>query len=201
MALITYHLLANPPALRKLQGEIASVQRREDGSLPLALLEALPYFSSVVREGLRLHNGIVARSQRISPHSPVRYKNWIIPAGTPMSCTSIYIHYNSKVFPDPWDFRPERWMVDDKSKKQLEKHYAPFGRGTRSCLGYSLGLAELYLGLAAVVTRFKMELFETGQKDVELERDWFIPQPSITTKGVRVTVRGYTGDDYDRSRQ
>ena len=110
------------------------------------------------------------------------------------------MHYNAAIFPSPLAFKPERWLNDDNdgdddklNKSQLEKYLVPFGKGTRSCLGYNLGLAELYLTLAAVVGRFEMRLFETDESDVRLERDWFIPQPRVGTRGVRVEVVGLRG--------
>ena len=64
----------------------------------------------------------------------------------------------------------------------------PFGRGTRGCLGYNLGYAVMYLTLAAIGGRFDLEPFETVLSDVDLERDWFIPQARADTKGVRACV-------------
>ncbi|MCJ1368214.1 hypothetical protein MMC16_007355 [Acarospora aff. strigata] len=204
LALITYHLLANPSKLQRLRTELATLTPSPDAAtdyLPaLAQLESLPYLTAVVREGLRLHNGITARSQRIAPHESLHYKHHVIPPGTPVSCISIFMHYNAAIFPSPLAFKPERWLNDDNdgdddklNKSQLEKYLVPFGKGTRSCLGYNLGLAELYLTLAAVVGRFEMRLFETDESDVRLERDWFIPQPRVGTRGVRVEVVGLRG--------
>jgi len=34
----------------------------------------------------------------------------------------------------------------------------------------------LYLTVAAVATKFDFELFETDDRDVDIERDWSIPQ-------------------------
>lgn len=63
------------------------------------------------------------------------------------------MHYDPVVFPIPRAFNPERWLEreeDDYKKGQArrqrqEKQYVPFSKGTRMCLGYNLGLAELYL--------------------------------------------------------
>ena len=52
----------------------------------------------------------------------------------------------------------------------------------------------LYLTLAAVVARYDMELFETGFEDVDLERDWTIPQPKVGSEGVRAVVVGKVGN-------
>jgi hypothetical protein len=55
----------------------------------------------------------------------------------------------------------------------------------------SLAWAELYL-IAGTLFRVggpKMELFETTDKDVLYERDFYAAFPSIDTKGVRVLIK------------
>jgi cytochrome P450 len=75
----------------------------------------------------------------------------------------------------------------------MERQFAPFGRGTRSCLGYNLGMAEVYIALAAVINEFEMTPYKTTRKDVDLERDWLIPQPSKDSKGVQVLIKAVRG--------
>ena len=43
-----------------------------------------------------------------------------------------FIHLNPELFPDPY-----RWLRAEKTGEtaQLEKHFHPFGKGTRNCLG------------------------------------------------------------------
>lgn len=74
-------------------------------------------------------------------HQPIPYKNYIIPAGTIFSCTSIVLHRDPTVFPDPDAYRPERWIEAEKEgrKGELERFLVPFSRGTRMCVGVNLG--------------------------------------------------------------
>ena len=165
-----------------------------------ATLEKLPYLSAVINEGLRLHGGIVARTQRLAPN-PLQYKQWTIPARTPLSCISAFIHYDPEVYPDPRAFKPERWLESspdgERINQGLKRYFVPFGRGTRNCLGYNLGYAMLYLTIATVTARYDMELFKTSFEDVNLERDWTIPQPKVGSEGVRTLVsrRSLDGDE------
>lgn len=57
------------------------------------------------------------------------------------------------------------------------------------CLGLHLAWAELYIGLANVFRRVDLELFETGRAEVEMAREFFVPQPQLGSKGVRVVVK------------
>jgi len=47
---------------------------------------------------------------------------------------SIYaMHTDASVFPDPLTFKPERWV--GKYNPKMDKHFVPFTKGSRSCLG------------------------------------------------------------------
>ena len=47
--------------------------------------------------------------------------------------SSIFMHYNPDVFPDPHTFNPDRWLQPGSSK--LDEHLVAFSRGPRSCTG------------------------------------------------------------------
>lgn len=102
-----------------------------------AQLEQLPYLSAVIQEGLRLHPGSTMRMQRISPDEPLIYRDpskkleWVIPAGTSVSMDPLSISMNSKIFPEPQRFLPERWI----GNSGLEKYLLTFSKGTRMCAG------------------------------------------------------------------
>jgi cytochrome P450 len=38
---------------------------------------------------------------------------------------------NPDIFPDPFTFKPERWL----NNKELQKYQVTFGKGRRGCLG------------------------------------------------------------------
>jgi cytochrome P450 len=50
---------------------------------------------------------------------------------------------NDSVFPNPTEFRPERWLVSSgegdassmQRKRELERFFVAFGKGGRMCLG------------------------------------------------------------------
>jgi cytochrome P450 len=108
-----------------------------------------------------------------------------------MSSAAYFTHYNEEFFPNPRRFIPERWLESKESsgeRESLKRYLISSGRGTRSCIGYNLGNAMVYMMVAAVAAKFDMVPFETDDRDVDLERDWSIPQPRPDSKGVRATV-------------
>jgi cytochrome P450 len=85
-------------------------------------------------ESLRLSNGVSTRLARAAPDRSLYFHGWEIPKGTPVSMTSTLIHQNSDLFPQPFEFIPERWL-DPKDRKRMERYLVPFSRGSRQCAG------------------------------------------------------------------
>lgn len=84
--------------------------------------------------------GVVARLPRVS-HEPIVYKQWTIPPETPVSMANYHNHHDPSIFPEPLEFRPERWIEATQQGVKLDKYLVAFGRGTRSCIGLNLGKA------------------------------------------------------------
>lgn len=118
-----------------------------------------------------------------------------------MSMTSIFMHMNPEIFPRPREFEPERWLDSSSSssspsssgassKHQLSNYLVNFSKGTRGCLGQHLASAEIHLTLAAIFSgkRFELELYQTTREEVDVEHDFFNPQPKKGAVGVRVFV-------------
>ena len=100
--------------------------------------------------------------------------------------TSIFMHDNPDVFPNPHSFQAERWL--DGGEQRNSKYLVNFSKGTRGCLGLNLAYAEIYMTLAAVFRRFEFELYDTKPEDAEPGHDFFNPYPKRPSQGVRVTV-------------
>jgi cytochrome P450 len=48
--------------------------------------------------------------------------------------TSVFMHHNEEIFPDSYNFIPERWM-DLEERKRLETYMVAFTKGSRQCIG------------------------------------------------------------------
>ena len=133
LAILAFHLLDNPHILAKLTAEMKSVKQNTEKGPTWQQLEQLPYLTAVMTEGLRLSYGASHRLQRISPDVALKYKDWVIPTGTPVSMTSVLVHNNPTAFPNPQRFDPERWL--GPSAAHSKKYFVSFSKGSRSCLG------------------------------------------------------------------
>ena len=139
--------------------------------------------------------GVSGRLYRISPDKDLVLKDsakeWVIPAGTPVAMSNPLVNLNPTIFPEPKQFKPERWLENP----HLDKYLVSFSKGPRACIGMNLAWAELYQTVAVLFGRYgaegkgpKMKLYETTEEDVITAHDLFVPAPKFSSKGVRVVL-------------
>lgn len=140
LRLILYHIYNNPDVLARLRAELRnataekSTERGTIQLLSLTELEQLPFLTACLTEGLRMMPALGTRMARIAPDRDIMYGSWSIPAGTPVGMTTIMMHMDKTIYPEPKQFEPDRWMGKE-ARQRSEKTYAPFSKGTRICLG------------------------------------------------------------------
>ncbi|KAI1365949.1 cytochrome P450 [Xylaria arbuscula] len=184
---LTYFVLENPEVLRKLREELRTVMPRGQKELPpTSTLESLPYLTGVIQEGIRLSFSVPSRLPRTAPTEELVYNGYKLPPGTVLSESSYLLHIDEKVFPEPFEFKPERWIND--TDHTVRRQFVAFSRGARGCIGINLAYAELYAVVAAVFSRLELKLFETSRYDVQFASEGFIAYRPKDSKGVRVQV-------------
>ena len=65
----------------------------------------------------------------------------------------LLVHHREDLYPDPFAFRPERWL----GRKPGTYEWIPFGGGIRRCLGAALAMAEQRVVLEAMARRLDLE--------------------------------------------
>ncbi|KAI4914534.1 hypothetical protein J4E85_010599 [Alternaria conjuncta] len=187
LAVTTYYLIKNSKVGEKLRQELKTVMPTVDHEVSLPQLEALPYLTAVINEGLRTAHGVSSRQPRIPTGESLQYGPYTLPRGTPIMQSSYLLHTDPAIYPDPFAFRPERWIQNPK----LTRYLFAFGRGSRNCLGMNLATSELYMGLAMIWRRFRMEVFDTVEgRDVLTSNDCFLGMPDLGSEGIKVRVVG-----------
>ncbi|RYF01989.1 MAG: cytochrome P450 [Oxalobacteraceae bacterium] len=90
-------------------------------------LEKIPYLWATLHECLRMMPGVSHRSARIARTEDLVYTpssgqtSWIIPRGTPIGMTSMINHWNADLFPEPDEFRPERWLDEEDMPRVVRR--------------------------------------------------------------------------------
>ena len=73
-----------------------------------------------------------------------------IPQGTAVAVDIERIHHRPDIYPDPGDFRPERFL----EQRPGTYTWIPFGGGVHRCIGAGFALTEARLILATILQRF-----------------------------------------------
>jgi cytochrome P450 len=116
------------------------------------------YLNAVIHETMRLRPPLPLFDRLVC--EPIEVLGHRIPRGTVMACNIFGAHRRPDVYPDPLEFRPERFLDDAPETYS----WIPFGGGVRRCLGAAFALYEMRIVLRMVVER-------TAPRAVE-------PQPS-----------------------
>ncbi|KAL4916020.1 cytochrome P450 [Aspergillus aurantiobrunneus] len=186
---VSYYVLSRPDIRNRLREEVKDVMAKFPDEVPtLSELEQLPYLQAVIKEGLRLSYGTMRRLPRVSPDMSLFYHDYHIPPGTPVGMSAYLVHTDPLIYKDPFKFDPERWLGD--VDPLMNRNFVPFTKGSRSCLGMNLALAELYLVVALHCYQDapELELFETNESDVIPVHDFIGALPDVKSKGLRVRV-------------
>lgn len=151
---ILARMVLHPDIQAKVQCEIDTVVGTEravcDSDLP-----NLPYLQSVVKETLRVHPpGPLLSWARLAIHD-TRVGQHFIPAGTTAMVNMFAITHDDKIWTQPEEFIPERFLDEEVAIMGSDLRLAPFGSGRRVCPGKAMGLATVQLWLAQLLQEFK----------------------------------------------
>jgi cytochrome P450 len=111
---------------------------------------------------------------------PWRLGEYAVPADTPVLISILLLHHREELYPEPFAFRPERWL----DSKPGTYEWLPFGGGIRRCLGAALAMAEQRVVLEAMARRLDLEA-----ADPEPERPLHRNVTMIPRHGARVVIR------------
>jgi len=153
-----YELGRHPPVLAELRAELKPLGLDPDPDLVVKL----PYLAAVCNETLRLHT-LLAEVGRVTT-APLECQGYTIPAGESVCVSIMAIHHDPALYPEPDDFRPERFLERTYSPSE----FLPFGGGHRRCLGAGLSDYEMRIALAEIVGHWE---FEPAAVEREIRHD------------------------------
>ncbi|KAL1432675.1 hypothetical protein MTO96_012891 [Rhipicephalus appendiculatus] len=116
----------------------------------------LPYLTQVVSETLRLYPPVLTFVTRKAvndfEYNGVHYK-----AGTSFMSPTLQIHRDSRYWPDPLNFDPDRFAPENEGSFH-KVAYQAFGVGPRNCIGMRMAQVALYYTIARLVQRFQVHV-------------------------------------------
>ncbi|KAK8936984.1 Cytochrome P450 78A4 [Platanthera zijinensis] len=150
MARMVLHPDIQSKARSEIDAHVGPSRLVSDTDIP-----SLRYLQSIVKETLRMHPpGPLLSWARLSVQD-VRVGSHFVPAGTTAMVNMWAITHDADIWPDPDEFKPERFLADDVSIMGSDLRLAPFGSGRRVCPGKALGLATVHLWLAQLIQSFE----------------------------------------------
>ncbi|PQE16376.1 cytochrome P450 protein [Rutstroemia sp. NJR-2017a BVV2] len=187
LSAIFYYLLKYPHCNQKLREEVDAVQPLPTKELTFHESQDMPYLQAVIKEALRLHPAFGVPLERTVPEGGTTIAGRFFPAGTNVSVHCWVANKNEFVFEDPDEFKPERWLTEDANKLALmNRHWIPFGLGTRTCIGRHISMLEIAKLVPYIVRDFDFTLQERADQTWETENVTFVkPRNFVVTVGVR----------------
>jgi cytochrome P450 len=137
------------------------------------------YLDAVVKEALRIRPVIPAVG-RVVRGEPFRLGGYEIPPGVEINPSIRVIHRRADLYPQPFEFRPERFLGPDAPDTYT---WIPFGGGTRRCLGASFALMEMRVVLRRVLERAVLRAASPELEQISFRGITLAPQ-----NGVRVVL-------------
>jgi cytochrome P450 family 135 len=153
-------LFRNPAAMERLLAEVGdeeggeSGDDRSDGGLKRGEGanegKSTAYLDAVVEETLRLRPVVLFVGRQLQ--KPTTLGGYDLPVGTVVGPSIYLAHTRPDVFPDPYTFRPERFLAGSPETYS----WIPFGGGTRRCIGAAFAQFEMRVVLRTILRQAEL---------------------------------------------
>jgi cytochrome P450 len=120
------------------------------------------YLMATIQETLRRRPVLPNAAPRLVKQ-PIEVGGWAYPPGVCLVANTYLIHHDPAIYPDPYAFRPERFLDEAPGTYT----WIPFGGGRRRCLGASFATLEMKIVLRTILAGNELA---DGRGDAELSR-------------------------------
>ncbi|KAL1725530.1 cytochrome P450 [Schizophyllum commune] len=154
-------MLDNPSMQRRAQRDLDAVLgplRGADGELGRLPVfddeERLPYITALARESSRYRPVLpMSIPHAYNGEEPDIYKGYAIPCGSIVIPNVWSMAHDKKAYPDPYAFKPERYLDADGKLDPNVRDPAKiiFGFGRRNCIGRHVAYSTLWITIASIL--------------------------------------------------
>ncbi|CAH1395673.1 unnamed protein product [Nezara viridula] len=148
----TFYLLAKHPGFQeRARKEVLQVKAKY-GQLTFDSLKELKFLNNCIAETLRIFPSLAILNREC-------IKDYTLPDGTVIEkgmnilIPTLSLHRDPKYFPDPLEFKPDRF-----ENPPIRGTYLPFGDGPRICIGKRFAEAVMSSLLARSLEKYRFEL-------------------------------------------
>ncbi|MDX6582818.1 MAG: cytochrome family [Solirubrobacterales bacterium] len=125
-------LLHSPGALERLETELAAGERE--------------YLEAVIEESLRVRPVVPFTGRLLREDTELG--GYDLPSGTTILVGIYLAHSRPDLYPEPYEFRPERMLADGAPETYS---WIPFGGGTRRCIGAAFAQMEMRIAIETIL--------------------------------------------------
>ncbi|HUF00700.1 MAG TPA: cytochrome P450 [Anaerolineales bacterium] len=147
----TIFLLSQHP--QELKKVLEELDRLVSGDAPTPQeVERMPYLEGALKEAMRLLPAgtwtarLAMQDFELASHP--------FPKGTWVVMSPYITHRIPEIFPEPYKFKPERWLSIHPSAYE----FMPFSAGPRYCIGTSLAMMQLKIAMSILLKRYRFTL-------------------------------------------
>ncbi|KYQ58522.1 putative cytochrome P450 4aa1 [Trachymyrmex zeteki] len=152
---ITLFLLANNPKWQeRCVAELHEIFSDDTRSPTMQDFKKMTCLDMCIKESLRLYPSVPFVGRTLG--EDVKLGKYIIPAGCGVFIAPYCTHRLSHHFPDPHDFKPERFSSEN-SEGRHPYAYIPFSAGPRNCIGYKFAMLEIKSVVSAILRKYRLE--------------------------------------------
>ena len=125
----------------------------------------MPYTKAFLMEVLRYAPVIPTATPHVCSKDVI-FEGYHIKKGAVLFPNIWFIHHDEKLWHDPWNFRPERFLDSNgellPADHNLRKAWVPFSLGRRACPGETLAMSRTFLYLTRMLQEFDITPPSTG---------------------------------------
>lgn len=147
-------LLRNPPVLERLRQSLG---------------EGDEYLDATIKETLRVRPVILDIARRLTRE--IELAGYRIPAGALVLPSIAAMHYREDLYPDPEEFRPERFLEGAPDTYT----WIPFGGGVRRCIGAAFAQFEMRVVMRAILERAELRAVDAAPEQPKLRNITLAP--------------------------
>ncbi|KAL8746409.1 MAG: hypothetical protein Q9190_001583 [Brigantiaea leucoxantha] len=173
-----FYLTHNTRTLSKLNQEIRNAFTDVEEICSGPTLQSCTYLRACVDEALRLSPPVGGLLPRQVLAGGMEADGHHIPEDTVIGTPHYALHHNPAYYPDPFEYKPERWFSDpaggitEDQVAMAHSAFCPFSIGPRGCIGKGMAYVELLTTIGRLSFLYDMQLApgkQVGEGRLDLE--------------------------------
>ena len=176
MAGCFYYLGRSPDAYTKVCAEVRRIFTSPDEIRNGPKLTSCIYLRACIEESLRMSPPVGGALWREVCKGGAKIDGQIIPKGYDVGVGIYAIQHNPLYYPDPFNYKPERWIVGGSTSKEsvdlARSAFSAFSIGPVGCVGKNLAYLELMLTMARVM--WTLDIKNMAKDDMEAPKEKYL---------------------------